>query len=224
MTTRRLEIIILTTALLIWNAHAQQVQPQDDALVVARQVYRVAIENPYVLVVKVDVPPHYRSPMHTHQDLAAVIVALGDADYILNGDDGVAHQARQTQGKVAYREAGRPGLATRHQVENRGETPVRAIRVEFKDFPPFHELQPLRNDSRYTVEIDNPRIRVLRVRLGPGERLPRLNLGPNVRLDLTDSGTQHVGDSSWVEAGQQEINNPGDGPSEIIVVELKGRQ
>ena len=109
-------------------------------------------------------------------------------------------------------------------MENRGEAPVRAVRVELKDFPPSHGLLPLRNDRHYNIEIDNPRIRVLRVKLSPEETLPRLDLGPNVRLDLTDSGTHHVGDSHWADAGQEQIKNLSDRPSEIIVVELKGRQ
>ena len=149
---RRLKVIALLTALLVGNSHGQQAPSHDDGLVVAPEVYSVAVENRYVLVVNVHVPPHYRSAMHTHQDLAGVIIALGDGPYILTGEDGVAQERRQKEGAVAYREAGRPGLATKHQVENPGETPVRAVRVELKEYPPFHELQSLKSDSRYTVE------------------------------------------------------------------------
>jgi hypothetical protein len=202
---------------------AENLSP-DDALVVAPEVYRKAFENQYALVVNVDVPSRHRSALHTHKDLDGVIIALTDGPYRLIGEDGQATDRRQHAGAIGFREAGRASLAVKHQVENPGDGRVRAVRVELKSDPPPRSLETAPDDRRSKVEIDNQRVRVQRIRLGPREGLSAANYGPRVIVALTQFNDQRLGDARWADAGRERLENRGDGPAEVVVIELKGRE
>ncbi|MEE9163737.1 MAG: cupin domain-containing protein [Thermoplasmata archaeon] len=96
-------------------------------------------------------------------------------------------------------------------------------------------LDPVAVDSKhYTVEFENDQVRVLRIRYGPGE-MSEMHEHPNgVGVFLTDGearfhfedGTSEemswkAGDAAWFPAAKHNPENRGDGPIELIEVELK---
>ncbi len=88
--------------------------------------------------------------------------------------------------------------------------------------------------KHYTVESEDPVVRVLRIRYGPGEKSvmhghPRalgINLTDvNGRFTLPDGTTEPVrgkaGDIQWYPEGEHLPENLSDQPLEIILVEFK---
>ena len=95
---------------------------------------------------------------------------------------------------------------------------------------------PLAVDPRhYTVELDNSRVRVLRVHYKPGEGSPMHEHTAGVRVFLTDirnrfflpdgstsEASRHAGEIIWAEPVRHGNKNVGDNEVEILEMEFKG--
>jgi hypothetical protein len=88
--------------------------------------------------------------------------------------------------------------------------------------------------TRYTVEFENDKVRIIRVKYGPGEKPVMHSHGPNVSILLTknvtrmtfpDGTTQEaadeVGTARWNDAGEHLPENLSNAPLEVVLVELK---
>jgi len=88
--------------------------------------------------------------------------------------------------------------------------------------------------AHYSVEFENDRVRIIRIKYGPGEKSVMHTHGPNVAVFLTDStvrmnvpdGTHQdvsskVGATQWTDGEEHLPENLGDGPIEVVLVELK---
>lgn len=88
--------------------------------------------------------------------------------------------------------------------------------------------------AEYKVEIDNPWVRVLRVRIGPHEKVPMHEHPASVAVYLTDlhervttpdGGVQEVthkpDEVAYREASRHAEENLSDRPLEVVLVELK---
>jgi quercetin dioxygenase-like cupin family protein len=88
--------------------------------------------------------------------------------------------------------------------------------------------------KHYTVEFENERIRVIRVKYGPGEKSVMHTHAPNLAVFLTDSSvrmtlpdgtTQDIntetGATLWAPDDEHLPENLGDETMEVILVELK---
>ncbi len=88
--------------------------------------------------------------------------------------------------------------------------------------------------EHYTVEFENDRVRIIRIKYGPGERSVMHTHGPHVAIFLTEStasmtlpdGTSQeliteVGVAQWTDAEEHLPENLSDEPLEVILVELK---
>lgn len=86
----------------------------------------------------------------------------------------------------------------------------------------------------FRTELENRDLRVVRIRLGPHERLPMHEIPPHVTIWLTDaslkityadnrSEVQHFrsGQVLWVALGKHAGENLGDEPIEFVAVEPK---
>jgi hypothetical protein len=140
-------------------------------------------------------------------------------------------------GKVQWNDAMGPHTAT---ITASG--PVDIVHVELKSPPGMMPVvKPAARDPRavdpahFKVEMENNQVRVLRLRLGKGEktqmydeRLERL-LVPltDTRLKTASAGgiskgaQYRRGEVHWLMPGTQSDENAGDGPCEMIVVEFK---
>lgn len=96
---------------------------------------------------------------------------------------------------------------------------------------------PVKVDSKhYSVEFENAQVRVLRIKVAPGEKSV-MHRHPNaVAVFLTDLNgkftfpdgktepvTRKSGDTMWTPAVTHLPENPSDQPFELILVELKSR-
>jgi len=88
--------------------------------------------------------------------------------------------------------------------------------------------------KHYSVEFENDRVRIIRIKYGPGEKSVMHTHGPNVSVNLTagtvrmnaPDGTHQdvpseIGVAQWSDAEEHLPENLGDGPLEVILVELK---
>ena len=95
---------------------------------------------------------------------------------------------------------------------------------------------PVNVDSQhYTVELENDKVRVLRIRYGPREKSKMHGHPASVAVFLTDAQgrftypdgkvediTAKAGQVVYFDAFVHEPENLGDKPFEVIAVELKG--
>ncbi len=88
--------------------------------------------------------------------------------------------------------------------------------------------------QHYTVEFENDRVRVIRVRYGPGDKSVMHTHGPHVAIFLSENAirmnnsdgtseesTAPVGTAGWSDAQEHLPENLSDDPLEVILVELK---
>ena len=96
---------------------------------------------------------------------------------------------------------------------------------------------PVKVDAKhYTVEFENSQVRVLRIKVGPGEK-SIMHRHPNAvaifvtelngKFTFPDGTTQDVtrkaGDVMWTPAVTHQPENTGAQPMEVILVELKSK-
>jgi len=88
--------------------------------------------------------------------------------------------------------------------------------------------------EHYTVEFENEKVRVLRIRYGPHEKSPMHSHPPLVGIFLTRHHSRHIlpngevlnmqgnaGDVQYLDSIQHAPENMSDEPFEVIAVELK---
>jgi uncharacterized protein (TIGR02246 family) len=88
--------------------------------------------------------------------------------------------------------------------------------------------------QHYAVEFENDKVRIIRIKYGPGEKSVMHTHGPNVAIYLTDitgrmtlpDGTSmevaaETGDTQWADAEEHLPENLSGDPLEVVLVELK---
>ena len=91
--------------------------------------------------------------------------------------------------------------------------------------------------EHYKVEVDNEKVRVLRINYGPGEVSKMHSHPEGVAVFLTDHRAKmktgdgesmemagNAGDVAWVDASKHQPSNAGDKPFEVIQIELKNNR
>ena len=88
--------------------------------------------------------------------------------------------------------------------------------------------------QHYTVEFENDKVRIIRIKYGPGEKSVMHTHGPNVAVFLTASNVQmnlpdgtsqqmttEIGATQWTGAEEHLPQNMDNESLEVILVELK---
>ena len=223
-------------ALLAWASFAQS--QSLDPLVADPQHYTREIENPWVRVIREHMGAREKMPMHQHPGPGAVIVLLTDRHNRLIAPDGKGQEAGGHAGDIMW------SLPSTHRSENLGDAPFEGLQIEPRrpagGAPPFvpDKLDaPALDPQHYHVELENEYVRVLRVTIGPHEKL-RQHTHPqtgavlvqltdqNLRLTLAD-GTSRLSKYParmvrWVEpAAAHQDENLADTPLKFLRIELK---
>jgi len=196
---------------------------------------KVEFENDQVRVVRERYAPREVAPTHEHP--ARVSVWITDGRVKVTYPDGKAEESSWKAGQVTW---GAP--RGKHIGENAGTKPFETVVVEIKPAAAKREstkldpaLDPAKVDAKHVrVELENDRVRVLRVRLGPHEKIPMHQHPARVVVSLTDTelkatsadGKQDtlrakVGEARWAAVAQHGVENLRDTPVESIEVELK---
>jgi hypothetical protein len=88
--------------------------------------------------------------------------------------------------------------------------------------------------KHYTVEFENDKIRVVRIKYGPGEKSVMHTHGPHMAVFLTRNtvrmtfpdgtsaeSTPEIGTTEWDDGGAHLPENLSDQPLELVLVEVK---
>ena len=88
--------------------------------------------------------------------------------------------------------------------------------------------------AHYTVEFENDKVRIIRIKYGPGEKSVMHSHAQNVSIMLTDGTVRmtspdgssqdlpgEVGSATWSDAQEHLPENVSDGPLEVVLVEVK---
>ena len=98
----------------------------------------------------------------------------------------------------------------------------------------FSEDAVIADPEHYSVEYENDRVRVIRIKYGPGEKSVMHSHGPNVsvllsegtiRMTFPDGTSQdvptEVGVAQWSDAEEHLPENLDNKPMEVVLIELK---
>ena len=95
-----------------------------DPVEVAPEVYSVLFENDRVRVLEIRLRPGGKSPTHSHPAYAIYALAAGKVRFTL--PDGTSKELELEAGQAGWSEA------ETHEVDNLGDTEVRALNIELK--------------------------------------------------------------------------------------------
>lgn len=230
-------VAVAWATIILWerpSAHAQSLDP----LVTDPQHYHLEVENQWVRVIRERMEPHEKMPMHQHPAPGAVIVFLTDRHNRLTSPDGESRELRDHAGDLMW------SPASTHRSENLNDASFEAVQIEPRR--PAHGVPTAAVDRRdatvvdpqhYHVELENEYVRVIRVSIGPHEKL-LMHTHPhtgavlvhltdqNMRLTLSD-GTVRASRYAarqvrWVGPGAaHQDENLSDTPLTFIRIELK---
>ena len=98
----------------------------------------------------------------------------------------------------------------------------------------FAEDAVIADPEHYTVEFENDRVRIIRIKYGPGEKSVMHTHGANVSVFLSEGSIRmnlpdgtfvdvpsEVGVAQWADAEEHLPENLSDEPLEVLLVELK---
>jgi len=208
-----------------------------DPVEVDAKHYQVVADNEHARVLRITYGPGEKSVLHEHPD--AVAVMLTDHHVRFHRPGGASDEVQAKAGAVLWTPGGP------HMPVNLSVDPLEVILVELKPgggkglggidpaFDPV-KLSP----EHYKLELENERVRVVRIRYGPGHRSELHMHGARVGVWLTDARLRHYdpdgkpGELEVYQAGQAGFGgevvkhsgeNLGEEFFEVILVELKPR-
>ena len=201
--------------------------------------HHLALENSYVRVFKVEVPPHQSTLVHWHRH-DYMFVTLGASDVESAPKDQPPVRLKLQDGQAEYTPAPRV-----HAARNLADTPFRNVTIEFMKNAEAHKATPAGWDPDRglsvlhggTIDIlfVKDGARVSEVDLDPGGVIPRhTHTGPHLVVAVTDLDLQsdvagkppaHLqvqsGDIRWVEGGlTHTVTNVGKQKSRFITIEF----
>lgn len=213
----------LACALLFAFTVAAQTPPRRQFIVGDNPADSLKLENEQVRVVlDTELPFETEAPREHRRN--RVLVYLDSGHFTMTNADGRIEDVTVRAGDVVYSRAGTPYI-----IENLVGHPLRIVEIELKTNPngsgpaPSSKLDPTVVDpAHYTLEFENPQIRVLRIHFGPHEKSPlhehQLN---RVVVYLNDQGAMKEGDVRLMPAAVHTEENTADTPADRIAIEIK---
>jgi hypothetical protein len=175
--------------------------------------YQVTFENEFVRIVTVSVLARQTPAEYTPAALPLIRIDLDSR-------------------KTRYVDA-----SSREELATASDAPVREIRVELKAAPPANAmtLDAVRIDpSRYKIDFENEKVRVVRLGFGPREKGVMVEHPPRVLATLSDVSVKLVfqdgstdqrgapaGVAAWLEGETLQTENASDQSLEVVLVEPK---
>jgi len=205
---------------------------QDPVKVAAKQC-KVALENDYVRVLHWTTGPREKTPMHSHPALVSISLSGGRTRF--TSADGKTRDVESKAGQAIWSDP------DKHSSEELGGKAGEIIQVELKKQPgagmtalAAAEDSVAVDPKHYKLEFQNDRVRVLRIKYGPGEKSVMHAHPANVAVILTGGqakmtlpdGKANVldmktGQVLWADKEKHLPENSGSKPFELILVELK---
>jgi quercetin dioxygenase-like cupin family protein len=201
--------------------------------------HHLALENEYVRVFKVEVPPHDATLMHRHRH-DYLFVTLGDAQLINEVEGKPPADASLKDGDTRFT----PGNFA-HIAKNRGDTPFRNVTIELMQDEKARTAPPAKWDEDRGLKVLNAgteeilfvkdNARVSEIELQPGGIIPsHHHNGPHLVVAITDIDLRSdiegrgptpaqlkSGDIKWVPGGYTHtVTNVGKQPAKFVTVEF----
>jgi quercetin dioxygenase-like cupin family protein len=222
----RLALILLFLATLL-AAQTQEVE------ITSEPGHHLALENAYLRVFKVEVPPHASTLMHWHRH-DYMFVTLGASNVENDVKDKPPVTIKLQDGETHYS----PGPFA-HSAKNLAETPFRNVTIEFlknddSKWDPDRGLSVLHGGTIDILFVKDG-ARISEVDLQPGGIVPEhTHKGPHLVVAVTDldlegtapgKPTAHLqlksGEIKWVEGGiTHTVTNAGKQEAKLITVEF----
>jgi hypothetical protein len=173
-----------------------------------------AIDNEQVRVLVAHQRPHARTALHEHK-FNRVMIYLQACREDFTYPDKPPATMNYKAGEVEWSPAG--GM---HTAEITSPDPVTIVEIELKkDNAKRSPGFPLdaADPRHYKVGFENDQVRVLRVRIGPHQATPEFK-DPLNRVVVYLAGQDTV---VWADPAIRKVENPGDHPLDVVLVELK---
>ena len=195
--------------------------------------HHLEFQNEYVRLFYVRIAPGDTTLFHTHVN-DNVGVKLTDAELSDVVPGGNPEMILVNQGAVGF---GHYPTPLTHSVSNVGSTPFHNMLVEILPSKGAPSTAPsLANAGGYTLDMENERVRILRLVLAPGQSTEEHSHAlqgvsvviteGKIAVDLPGRETETVtfkpGDYRWHEGGMRHsLRNVGSGTFEAVEIELK---
>ena len=199
------------------------------------QAPRAAIDNEQVRVLRVTQQPHQKTRLHEHK-VNRVMIYLQAGRQNFEYEGGKKSVLTWKAGEAKWSPA-----AGMHTAEIVSDQPVTIVEVELKKpgdpgKRPGGALDAVKLDPKhYRVLFENEQVRVVHVKIGPGEATPvhehtlhrvvAYLSDQKLRVTAADGKSDMVehkaGDVSWGGPGKHKEENINTAPFEVVMVELK---
>jgi len=180
----RFLVVLCASASAVWVCGAQ---PQAKV-----ETQKVVLENEFVRVLDIRVPPGVFEPLHSHA--RGVTIALSDYDNeTVTSPDRKTNRSHTKFGEVRWVEP------VTHEARNTGTTEQRVIRIELKKDSPGPPPTP--NDPLDSLVVckdtqklifENPYVRVIEERVPPGVGQPKHRHARGVLVPLASTTIEAV--------------------------------
>ncbi len=198
--------------------------------------YSVEFENDAVRLLRITYGPGETSVMHHHP--ATCSIALADASWRMTDPEGNVTDDTAAFGEVEC------GDASDHLPENTSEGRAELILVEFKEgaragsgVTSEHPAADQADPTHYTVVHENDAARLIHIRYSAGETSVMHHHPANCAIfvrgqpttmelpsgEVEEMPMAETGQVTCWDAGAHKPTNMGSGPTEVVLVEMKGR-
>jgi len=224
---RKVSSIIVGTgfAILVLGFAAKGITAEDPVKVSPKN-YKMLLENDQIRVIDISIKKGEQVKMHTHPAKATVDYLLTSGKLRLTLLDGKTVDFVGKGGEVLWDDA-----SLTHSVKNTGDSDIHIVEVELKKFSD----DPVRvAPNNYNVLQDNAQVRILEIRIKPGEKVPMHSHPQTFSYNLSDykrrftfpDGTindseEKAGASFWSEAFASSSENTGTTEAHVLAVEMK---
>ena len=195
----------------------------------------INIDNDLVKVLTVVQPSGAKSGLHEHS-MNRVMIYPTAGGQLLRFIGGRVEEQKWKAGGIFWSPAG-----GKHTSENPNKGANKLVEIELKKPAPAVPDKPTALDpvklapKNYKIEIENPQVRILRVKIGPRQSVPMHEHGfPRVVVYMTDQDFKVTSEDGTVEMskhkagdvvfggkGRHKEENLSSHPFEVLVVEIK---
>jgi hypothetical protein len=172
-------------------------------------------DNDQVKVVRALEKVHVKGKFHEHKVNRVMIYLQSGRQHFEYKDGRAPADFDWKAGQVVWSKP--DGM---HSPEVTSEQPFNIVEVEVKKPGTAASMGTLKGVPKHArVELENDQVRVLRVKLGAHEKAGKVAFAGN-SVTVFLSG-KRAGEAVWETAGSGELENQGDEPLEMVIVELK---
>lgn len=215
-------------------------QPSSEVELSAEPSHHLAVENPYIRALKVDLAPNASTLKHRHGH-DYVTVTFGSAELTNEVDGKPPANIKLEDGQVRFTEGGGPA----HVIHNTGQSAFRNVTIELLQSPAptgtpskweEEKAVPAFKGGSREVLVTKGNVRVTKIDLKPGGALPKQGVeGAHLFVAVTDLDLREgapgkasravelkAGEVKWEDVGPaHKLTNKGKQDAKVVLLEFK---